>query len=285
MAKWTVVLKIGTLFVWLTVMVAVVTFLTQGIKEEQSLLNASGKKTETSGQTTKKIKEGWEEKAESTDTEESLSKEEKYAYLTFDDGPSDNTDKILSILKEKDVKATFFVVGKTDEKSKERYCRIVEEGHSLGMHSYSHDYSYIYGSLEHYKEDLMRLHDYLYEVTGEKVKLYRFPGGSSNSVAKIPIQSCIRFLEKKGFVYYDWNASSEDAVLIGTPCETLNQNILKDALLYHNTIILMHDLYECAGTVEGLGALIDRLREEGYELKSITLETVPVQHVKDTPDK
>lgn len=207
--------------------------------------------------------------------------EEKHAYLTFDDGPSDNTDKILTILKEKGAKATFFVVGKTDEKSKARYKRILQEGHSLGMHSYSHDYDYIYGSLEHYKEDLMKLQDYLYEVTGERIRIYRFPGGSSNHVSKIPIQSCINFLDQKGIVYYDWNASSEDAVSIGTSCSKLNQNILKDALLYHDTVILMHDLHECSTTVEGLGALIDKLQKEGYSLNSITQDTIPVQHVKD----
>lgn len=227
---------------------------------------------------------GSQKSSKTDDKEKETSKnqeEQRYAYLTFDDGPSDNTDRILDILKEKNVKATFFVVGKTDEKSKKRYQRIINEGHSLGMHSYTHDYSYIYSSMAHYKEDLMKLQDYLYEVTGERVKLYRFPGGSSNSVSKIPIQSCINYLDKKGIIYYDWNASSEDAVSIGTSCDKLNENILKDALLYHNTVILMHDLHECTATVKGLEPLIDKLQKEGYILDAITQETVPVQHVKD----
>lgn len=204
----------------------------------------------------------------------------KYAYLTFDDGPSDNTDKILDVLKEKDAKATFFVVGKEGEKAEERYLRILEEGHSLGMHSYSHDYSYIYQSLDNYKKDVLKLQDYLYEVTGERIDIYRFPGGSSNGVSDIPVTECIRFLNEEGIVYFDWNASSEDAVSIDVNYSELNENILKDALRFQNAVILMHDLYECDETVEGLDRLIDILREEGYELKALTKDTKPVQHVK-----
>lgn len=205
---------------------------------------------------------------------------ERRAYLTFDDGPSEHTDQILDILKEKGVKATFFVVGKEGEEARKRYQRILEEGHSLGMHSYSHDYSDIYASLENYKADLLKLQDYLYEVTGEKIKIYRFPGGSSNSVSQIPVEECIAFLKEEGIQYYDWNASSEDAVTVNASCSQLNQNILQDALRYENTMILMHDLSICTGTVEGLGGLIDRLQEEGYGIYPITEDTTPIQHVK-----
>lgn len=217
---------------------------------------------------------------EDVETAASEVAEKKYAYLTFDDGPSDNTDEILDILKEKNVKATFFVVGKEGETAQARYKRILAEGHSLGMHSYTHDYSYIYTSMDNYKEDILRLQNYLYEVTGQKVRLYRFPGGSSNSVAKISIKECIQFLNENDIVYFDWNASSEDAVTVNADCNKLNSNILQDALRFQNAVILMHDLHECDGTVDGLAGLIDRLIEEGYELRPITEETKPVQHVK-----
>ena len=95
-------------------------------------------------------------------------------YLTFDDGPGRNTEKILDILKEKGVKATFFVTGKTDDFSKEMYKRIVEEGHTLGMHSYSHVYDEIYSSETAFERDLDKIYDYLYEVTREHSKYYRF---------------------------------------------------------------------------------------------------------------
>ena len=204
----------------------------------------------------------------------------KIAYLTFDDGPSDNTDRILDILKEKGVKASFFVVGKTGEKAEKRYQRIVKEGHTLGLHSYSHKYDEIYADLENFKEDIRRLRDYLFEVTGEKPWAYRFPGGSSNRVARMEIRECIEFLKKEGIVHFDWNASSEDAVATGVSCSTLNSNVLKDALRFQHPMILMHDLQECNGTVEGLGSLIDSLLEAGYEIGPITRNTKPVQHVK-----
>lgn len=204
---------------------------------------------------------------------------EKIAYLTFDDGPSENTDRILDVLKEKGVKATFFVVGKTGQKAEARYKRIVEEGHTLGLHSYSHRYEEIYASLDNYKEDVLKLKKYLYDVTGEDVWLYRFPGGSSNSVSKIPIRECIDFLAEEGIVYFDWNASSEDAVKTNASCSVLNANILKDALRYEHPVILMHDLYECCNTAEALSELIDRLTEEGYAIWPITRETEPVRHV------
>ncbi len=202
----------------------------------------------------------------------------KIAYLTFDDGPSKNTDKILDVLKEKKVKATFFVVGKTGSLAENRYRRIVEEGHTLGLHSYSHRYEEIYASLENYKKDVLRLKEYLYEVTGEEVWAYRFPGGSSNRVAKVPMKECIDFLEEEGIVYFDWNASSEDAVAVNASCSVLNSNILKDALRYERPMILMHDLHECCNTADGLSELIDRLLEEGYQIEAITKETKPVQH-------
>lgn len=205
---------------------------------------------------------------------------QKIAYLTFDDGPSENTDRILDVLKEKGVKATFFVVGKTGEQARARYHRIVEEGHTLGLHSYSHKYEEIYASLDSFKEDVLKLKEYLYEVTGEDMWLYRFPGGSSNSVVKMDIHECIDFLKEEGIVYFDWNASSEDAVEVNASCSVLNSNILKDALRYDHPVILMHDLYECCNTAEGLSSLIDRLLAEGYEIKPITKETKPVQHLK-----
>lgn len=207
-----------------------------------------------------------------------ISQEEKIAYLTFDDGPSDNTDRILDILKEKGVKATFFVVGKTGERAEARYRRIVEEGHTLGMHSFSHRYEEIYASLDNFKQDVSKLRQYLHEVTGEEMWLYRFPGGSSNSVAKVSIQECIQFLEEEGIVYFDWNASSEDAVEVNASCYVLNSNVLKDALRFQRPVILMHDLYECNSTVDGLPDLIDRLLQEEYRIEAITQQTKPVHH-------
>ena len=119
-------------------------------------------------------------------------------YLTFDDGPSDNTAAILDTLAKYNVKATFFVVGKTDDQSKEMYQRIVNEGHTLGMHSYSHKYSVVYDSLDAFETDFNQLQSYLYDITGQECRLYRFPGGSSNQVSNTDMSEFIRFLNEEG---------------------------------------------------------------------------------------
>ena len=131
----------------------------------------------------------WSEPSRTTPADSGIHK----VYLTFDDGPSANTDQILDILDEYGVKATFFVVGK--EGYNDQYRRIVEEGHTLGMHSYSHVYRDIYESVEAYGQDLEKLHTYLYELTGVDSRIVRLPGGSSNTVSKDKIQDIIAYLQ------------------------------------------------------------------------------------------
>ncbi|MGN0465223.1 MAG: polysaccharide deacetylase family protein [Lachnospiraceae bacterium] len=204
----------------------------------------------------------------------------KKAYLTFDDGPSDNTEKILDILKEKNVKATFFVVGREGENAKKIYQRILAEGNTLGLHSYSHDYDKIYSSIEEYKKDLDKLRKYLKQVTGREIKFYRFPGGSSNSIAKIDLAKCAKYLRENGITYYDWNALNNDAVCFKNTPEILNKEIMKDVKGKNTVMILMHDLHECTTTVDALPSLIDELKTEGYDILPITDKTKPIQHKK-----
>ena len=109
-------------------------------------------------------------------------------YLTFDDGPSLNTEKILDILKHYKVKGNFFVVGTDNPELRKMYRRIVDEGHVLCMHSYSHKYNEIYSSVEAFTDDLDKIYTLLYEETGKEPLIYRFPGGSSNSVSKLPMK-------------------------------------------------------------------------------------------------
>ena len=146
-------------------------------------------------------------------------------YLTFDDGPGPNTDKILDILEQYGVKATFFVVGK--EGYAEQYRRIVEEGHTLGMHSYSHKYNEIYASLDAYKSDLNKLHDFLYELTGEDCNIVRFPGGSSNTISNVDMRELISYLNEENIVYYDWNVSSGDATGNYKNADRIAANVLE----------------------------------------------------------
>ena len=220
---------------------------------------------------------------EEQDTETPAAGEEeenrKKIYLTFDDGPISNTDEILDILKAYDVKATFFVVGKTDEASRKAYRRIVEEGHTLGMHSYSHSYADIYASEEDFQTDMKKLQEYLYELTGVWPRFYRFPGGSSNTVSNIDMQKLADWLTDQGVTYFDWNVASGDAVSRELPAETLLANCLAGIRNQQSCVVLMHDAANKDTTVEALPEIISEIRlQEDAVFLPITDDTIPVQH-------
>ncbi len=204
-------------------------------------------------------------------------------YLTFDDGPSVNTDEILDILKEYDIKATFFVVGKTDAGSEAAYKRIVEEGHTLAMHSYSHKYDEIYESKEAFVSDLTQLQEYLYGITGVWPRIYRFPGGSSNTVSKADMSELIRYLTNMGIVYYDWNVASGDAVSRTLSVETIVENCMTGINKQSESVVLLHDAANKKTTVEALPVIIEQVLAQGDAVfLPITDETVPVQHLAAT---
>lgn len=201
-------------------------------------------------------------------------------YLTFDDGPSENTAKILDILKERNIKATFFVIGQEDEESQALYRRIVAEGHTLGMHSFSHKYDVIYKSLDAFKEDMEHLRSYLKEVTGVTPTIMRFPGGSSNKVSNVDIKELIRYVKEQGITYYDWNVVSGDATSqVYTP-DQLVENVMNDVVKYDTSVVLMHDASAKASTVDALEPMIDQLQALGAELLPIDENTKPIQHIK-----
>lgn len=220
---------------------------------------------------------------ETTETDEAVEQEgdgRKKVYLTFDDGPSTGTEEILAILRQYNVKATFFVVGKEDEYSMEMYEKIVEEGHTLGMHSYSHQYSTIYQSVEDFAKDIERLEKLLKEATGEDVKLFRFPGGSSNLVSNIGMQEFIKYLNDEGITYFDWNVSSGDATSKSLEPEALVQNVIQDVGIYRNSVVLMHDAVDKPNTVEALPMLLEELQKMDVDILPITEDVKPIQHIK-----
>ena len=204
----------------------------------------------------------------------------RYVYLTFDDGPSIYTEEILDILKENDVKATFFVCGKPDAKYVNAYKRIVEEGHTLGMHSYSHKYSDIYASLDSFKEDFDKLRIFLYETTGVWAKYYRFPGGSSNAVSKVDIKELENFLEGTDATFYDWNISAKDDKA-GNTKESIYANIVDNVPKFKHCIVLMHDAADKRSTVDALPDIIRDIKAmDDTVIVPITDNTLPVQHIK-----
>lgn len=200
-------------------------------------------------------------------------------YLTFDDGPSSNTVRILDILNQYQVKATFFVIGRQDEASKTLYQRIVEEGHTLGMHSYSHKYGSIYASLEAFQEDFSKIQNYLFEVTGQECLYYRFPGGSSNQVSNQDMSGYISYLNSQGITYYDWNVSSGDATSQAFSPQELVENVVSDVVKYKTSVVLMHDTDKKNATVEALGTMIEEIQALGAEIMPIQEDTTVIQHI------
>ncbi|MCR5591141.1 MAG: polysaccharide deacetylase [Lachnospiraceae bacterium] len=206
----------------------------------------------------------------------------KKVYLTFDDGPSSNTAKILDILDKYGVKGNFFCVGTENEDLRKMYNRIVDEGHVLCMHSYSHKYNEIYSSVDAFTEDLDKIYSLLYEVTGKKPVGYRFPGGSSNSVSKIPMEEFIKVLDERGITYYDWNVVAGDATNPMLPAEKIIENSLCDLNEYEEAMILFHDLYNKTSTVEALPEIIEAIQANGIPIVPIDDKTMPIKHYTST---
>lgn len=197
----------------------------------------------------------------------------KTMYLTFDDGPSaENTNAVLEILKEKNVKATFFVVGENVRKHPEVAKRIVAEGHTIGIHCNSHDYDIIYESVDSYLADFEAAYETVYEVTGVEVEIFRFPGGSINAYNKEISQEIIQAMTERGFVYFDWNGSLEDATRHNAP-EAILQNAKESTLGRKKIVMLAHDIVY--NTTLCLDELIEQFPE--YKMEPLTAEVEPVQ--------
>lgn len=205
----------------------------------------------------------------------------KVAYLTFDDGPSCNTFKILDILDKYDVKATFFVIGKSGRDAE--YKAIVARGHSIGLHTYSHNYSKVYASESAFFKELDKISDKIYNLTGVRSNIIRFPGGSSNTVYKKYSSGLMAKLKKsvpaKGYYYHDWNVSSGDASGNNIAKTKLINNVKNGCKNKSTVNILMHDTGSSKNTtVEALPAIIEYLLAQGYDIQPITEDSVLIQH-------
>ncbi len=202
----------------------------------------------------------------------------KKVYLTFDDGPGPNTEKILDILKKNDIKATFFVTGKTDDFSKQMYKRIVEEGHTLGMHSYSHVYDEIYASEKAFSQDFEKLYEFLHDVTGEYSKFYRFPGGSSVQDTKVPIKKLVKFLDEKEITYLDWNVLSPDIKDANVSKKQLLKELRKEVKKYDTSVVVFYDTQTQPMTIKALPSVIKALKKDEYEILPVDENTAPIRH-------
>ena len=198
-------------------------------------------------------------------------------YLTFDDGPGPYTEKLLDILKEHDVKVTFFTTHVFPQ-YESMIKRAAKEGHAIGIHSYSHDYTKIYASSEAYWNDFNAMQEVIVKQTGEETTLMRFPGGSSNTVSKDTpgiMTQLVKEAGAKGLSYFDWNVASGDAGATTSGDDVL-QNCKVGAANHKNAVILCHDVKEY--TVNAMDAFITWAKENGYAFAALTPESDGAHH-------
>lgn len=193
----------------------------------------------------------------------SLAEEEKYIYLTFDDGPSDRvTPKILDVLKEECVPATFFIVGERAEKRKDIIRREYAEGHTVAIHSYSHKYSEIYSSREALLNDIEKCNDLICAITGEYSHIYRFPGGSYSLNSEL-----VDCVANSGYYYVDWNASFRDSELKYPTAYKLYHAAISTVSNPRRVVMLAHDTTDKSTTAGALKDVIRHFKSLGYIFK------------------
>lgn len=200
----------------------------------------------------------------------------KAVYLTFDDGPSETvTPEILRILKEEDVKATFFVVGKTIEssdKSKSLLKQELKEGHSIGNHTYSHNYDYLYPNRSvnatNFMEEIDKTNTIIKSVLGEdfKTNIIRFPGGHMSWKNTSEVDS---IMQSENYHYIDWNSLSKDAEGAKKNASELFEEVKKSAGEKMRVVVLMHDTYGKEETAKALPDIIKYFKAKGYEFRTI----------------
>lgn len=196
----------------------------------------------------------------------------KIAYLTFDDGPSKNTKEILDILKENNIKATFFVLGSQVEYFPETTNRIYDEGHYIANHGYSHQYSSIYQSPEQVVNEYNQCNKIVANTIGVpeyNSHVFRFPGGSiGGKYAKIKNQA-LQLLEQNNILYLDWNSLTGDSEKVNPTEEYLMNNLQQTTNEKNSVVILMHDSQAKKITVDFLPKVIEFLRQQGYEFDNL----------------
>lgn len=202
---------------------------------------------------------------------------EKVVYLTFDDGPSPNTEKILNILAKYNIKGTFFVTG-NDPSFRYLIARAAKEGHTVGLHTYTHQYN-IYSSEETFFADLSNVKNMVKQLTGIDSHHIRFAGGSSNTISRNFNQGImsklVKDVQNRGFKYYDWNVSSGDAAGNVVPKDKIVANATSSRA--NHICLLMHDSRSKTTTAEALPEIIKHYKQLGYTFLPIS-DSTPVFH-------
>lgn len=207
-----------------------------------------------------------------------LSKDEpsKSIYLTFDDGPSETvTNKILDILKQENVKATFFVIGYKFEGREDVLKRIKNEGHSIGLHTFTHDYKKIYENDNSFIDEMDKSGIKLKNIIGFSPKIIRFPSGSKGHLNATFLDK----LHSHGYKIFDWNICLSDGIDHNTPVNKLCDEGTKKCINPNKVFLLAHCSGENDNTCKALPQIIKHYKDLGYEFRTIT-ESTPEYHFR-----
>jgi peptidoglycan/xylan/chitin deacetylase (PgdA/CDA1 family) len=193
-------------------------------------------------------------------------------YLTFDDGPSIQTPKILDILQKEGIKASFFVLGIMAEEHPEWVKRVVNEGHALGNHTYNHNYKKLYGDAGEFWRQIQLTEKILYSICGLKPELVRAPGGTYTNFNAFYYYD----MDEAGYTVMDWNMDSADSTRANISAREIVDKV-KQSTLKHDVNLLMHDGSGHGQTVQALPEIIQYFKKRGYAFAPLTSNVKPIQ--------
>ena len=221
--------------------------------------------------------------ASQTSVQEEEPGNEKVAYLTFDDGPSSVTSRLLGVLDDLNVKATFFTsfAGSDTTEKRDLLKQESNAGHVVGVHTFTHDYHTIYANEQNFLDDFNKMKEIITEATGTTPNVSRFPGGASNTVSitasggEIIMPHLAELVQDMGFQFFDWNAGGYDAQKPYPTASELASRVIDDAEGRDTVVILLHDTHDF--TVDAVPEIVNELRSQGYTFKTLTPHSPAVQ--------
>ncbi|CAG7648921.1 hypothetical protein PAESOLCIP111_05734 [Paenibacillus solanacearum] len=213
------------------------------------------------------------------ETEKSyVTPEKPTVYLTFDDGPSKQTPQVLDILREEDVKGTFFVLGEQVKARPELARRIVQEGHAIGNHTYNHVYKELYSDFSVFWEQIQRTEQAVEDAAGIRPRMVRAPGGTFGNFDPFYFY----YLDQAGYEIYDWNIDSGDSARVGVPAKEIVQTVAKGPFR-HEVVVLMHDSSGHGETVKALPQIIALFKSKGYQFEVLSPQVKPIHFSNGKP--
>lgn len=226
---------------------------------------------------TEKYTEMWVPKSEYKSPEEG----DKVAYLTFDDGPCGSSQRLLDVLDELDVKATFFFTAQfMDHDGLVREIKdAYDRGHAVGVHTYSHDYKDIYSSVEAFLDDYKKMDDIILEATGVRSSIFRFPGGSNAGYNAGIRDTLIPEMTRRGFIYHDWNAYNGDSD--GNGYDAQIHKAITETCYNDKSVILLHNTPDKDTVIDTMYKIIPKLRDKGYRFDVLDETVKPIQFIKE----